>query len=313
MDITTVYIYLSVPIEEEYHYDWNEIPIVVHEPNQPPFKKFNHSSGRRKYTKFARNNNTESKTNGFARNTKTNWRESRYASVFKKENQTANDVLMDSIKDSLNKVSSANFDKSITFIGDKLERLDDTYIPRFVEEVFSRAAGQTIFCKMYVDILKRTIDIKPLIVENITKIIEAYLSIFNTKITKKEIEDYDEFCENNKQKKFRTGYSSFLSELYHCGLINKELVLTFANTILTNVNDDLEKETTPDLKESIQDNVMCFKCLVERVSDNIDNNEQYIEMGQHIQNILKLGRPVLKVKMGFKSIFALEDMSKLLP
>jgi hypothetical protein len=300
MKISEIYDYLSSPIEGEIPYDWNDIPVVTYDPNYK--KKF--SGKKNKYTKT---NNT------FARNTnlKQNWRESRYAKIFQKENQTNDDKLLDKIKDNLNKLTRSNFTTNIDGIKTYLNDISDEYISKFVQEVFNRASCQDIFCEMYVDALKCISSSKQSIIPCISTIIEDYLSLFDTKITKKEIDDYDEFCKNNKEKKFRAGYSSFISELYRCDMIPRQIVVSFANTILKNITNDLKKDTNPDIKENIQDNVECFKKLVNRIHSN-SSKQSYNEMKQHIQNILSLGRKTLKEKMGFKSIFSLEDVSKML-
>lgn len=306
MQISKIYEYLSSPLEGELPYDWNDIPVVTYDPNYKK-NKFNLSSGRRN-KKFTRSNN-----NTFARSTtiNRNWRESRYAKFFQKENQTKDDELLDKIKDNLNKITRSNFTTNIDGIKGYLSNISEEYTSRFVSEVFSRASCQDIFCEMYVDVLKEISTIRISIIPCITHIIEEYLSLFDTKITKKEIEDYDEFCKNNKEKKFRTGYSSFISELYRCDMIGKDIVVSFANTILKNIISDLELETNPNNKESIQDNVECLKKLVHRIHDNA-SSDNYKEMTEHIQYILSLGRKTLKEKMGFKSIFSLEDVTKMI-
>lgn len=305
MQISKIYEYLSSPIEGELPYDWNDIPVVEYDPNYKK-NKFNNSSGKRN-KKFTRNNNS------FARSTtiNKNWRESRYAKFFQKENQTKDEELLDKIKDNLNKITRTNFNTNVEGIKGFLAEISENYTTNFVSEVFNRASCQDIFCEMYVDVLKEISTIRKTIIPCITHIIEDYLSLFETKITKKEIEDYDEFCKNNKQKKFRAGYSSFISELYRCEMIGKDIVVSFANTILKNIIRDLEQDTTPNTKENIQDNVECFKKLVKRIHDDA-SADNYTEMCEYIQNILSLGRKTLKEKMGFKSIFSLEDVCKMI-
>jgi hypothetical protein len=286
-----------------------------HRPNSR--KRYDHS--RRRHNGFARNVNQQPAQNGFERRTHqnpsqnqkpNNWRENRYMSMYSKKAKDENEKHFNNITDKLGKITKDNFEELVSQIYESLTKIDDDTTKKFVNELFNRAAMQPIFCEIYVNILARCTGVSPNIQKYITEIIDDYLELFNTKITKISPDNYEEYCQNNKEKDYRIGYSSFIGELLGSGLVSSTAVYRFATTIF----EEIKKETEIGCsKEAIQDNIGCFKNLIMKLMGS--NDETVQEMKQALQGAiteyLSPGRPVLRRKIGMKSIFSLEDLLKL--
>lgn len=264
---------------------------------------------------FTRNVNTP-QNRAFSRNTQkptvNNWREkNRYLSMYSKVAKDDNEKHLHAITDKLNKITNDNYDEFVADIHKNLEKVDEPTRKQFVSEIFNRAAMQPVFCRLYVRVLGHCRDISNTIQKYISEIIRDYTELFNTRITKISPDNYDEFCQNNKEKDYRIGYSSFIGELLDYSLVTPDVVCRFSLIIFESVKKETELDAC--CKENVQDNIGCFKNLIMRLmnanGESIAELKEQIKM--NIEEYLSIGRPVLRRKIGMKSIFALEDLKKL--
>jgi hypothetical protein len=299
-------------------------------PTHPHPRRNHHSrktNSRKRHHGFVRNINKPT-ANGFARNQNSgdsgnaaatagagggkpnNWRENRYISMYSKKANDDNEKHLNSITDKLGKITNDNFEEFSGDIRQDLSKVDENTVKKFVNEIFNRAAMQPIFCGLYVRVLNVCISI-PNVQRYISEIIDDYLRLFNTKMTEISADNYEEYCQNNKEKDYRIGYSSFIGELLGYNLVNPGVVYRFAMTIFELVKKETELETCS--KANVQDNVGCFKNLIMRLM-NTEGDEVATmkdELKAVIAEYLSLGRAVLRKKIGMKSIFDLEDLGKL--
>ena len=78
-------------------------------------------------------------------------------------------------------------------------------------------------------------------------------------------ENYDEFCNNLKQKNFKLGYSQFLGELYNNKLISVIILLESVDILIT-INGSLIGNG--DMKsEFVEDNIICCCKIIETLKD----------------------------------------------
>ena len=82
----------------------------------------------------------------------------------------------------------------------------------FIQLVFKKATSEEIFCPLYAKLLAESSQKYPIILDEMNKLHENYTSIFNEE-DDNESNDYQTFVSKNVEKKYRLGYSQFLSEL----------------------------------------------------------------------------------------------------
>ena len=78
--------------------------------------------------------------------------------------------------------------------------------------VFKKAAAEDMFCPLYARLLSEIRTTYPIIQTEMKELFETYLTIFQD-LDESDSLSYKAFVERNIEKKYRLGYSQFLSEL----------------------------------------------------------------------------------------------------
>jgi len=142
----------------------------------------------------------------------------RYQSQFKNSLQPVEDKILNNIiLSKLNKFSSTTYNDIREFLyqilGSGEPDLADM-IRQFMLMVFKKAATEEIYCALYAKLLAEISARYTVISEEMQKLQENYLEIFDDVEEVKEGQDnYEVFVEKNKNKRYRLGYSQFLAEL----------------------------------------------------------------------------------------------------
>ena len=178
------------------------------------------------------------------------------------------DDLNKELNGNLNKLSSLNYDKIYKKIVDifinKNEIFDYNY---FIDNLFSKSVMQPTFCPLYVRILiimkeKSLLEYKE---EKISYHLIEKCNSFKSMITEfKEKEDdilnpnnYDDFCEKNKKKIFKKGFSQFIGELYKNKFLDNVYLNDFIYLLYLNIKSNLDNDNL-----NIEDSIICFIQLI---------------------------------------------------
>ena len=150
----------------------------------------------------------------------------RYQSQFKNSSQPVEDKILNNIiLSKLNKfcpttyVDIREFLYQILGSGEAEADLSDM-TRQFMLLVFKKAAAEEIYCGLYAKLLSEISQRYEVILLEMHKLQENYLSIFD-EVQQKEVgEEYEVFIEKNIEKKYRCGYSQFIAELSKFEIIN---------------------------------------------------------------------------------------------
>jgi hypothetical protein len=165
------------------------------------------------YDILSSRNNNKKTTSKYGTGT---WTKGRYLSQndIHDKNKNKQDII--SI---LNKVSNNNFESSLkTLTKICSQNSSNDYSSFITENIFKNSISQSIFCKNYVKIL---------------------LTIKSEEIIQSKIREFDNFIYNEKNPKhLKSGYSSFISELFNFGLIDSNLIGILIKNIIKNILKD---------------------------------------------------------------------------
>lgn len=139
-----------------------------------------------------------------------------------------------------------------------------------IENIFKLSTSQSIYCTYYVKIIKQFLEKAEDKKEIMDYIVEKSNEFKNVSI-KNNIKDnfgltYDEFCENNKLKLFKKGYSQFLGELYLNNIIEYSLVIDTLNTIISNLKTILKTSNT----DFVEDSILCIEKICSTISNKMN-------------------------------------------
>ena len=195
-----------------------------------------------------------------------NWRDNNRPSILK-SNLTDGEKIETELNSYLNKITNKTFDTLSVKILKLYKEHDITTL--LINSIFDKSILQPFFCPYYVKILKLLeMDMEDKLKEKI----EQYLDIIdnNTVATQSNI-SYDEFCENNKKKKIKCGYSQFIGELYLNKLLDYSIIMKNLHYFVENLNTILSNEYEMD---QLEDNIICLDKLFKTVKNAMEPEDK---------------------------------------
>lgn len=161
----------------------------------------------------------------------------------------------------LNKISNNNFESSIEQLKViSSQNLLEEYPSFITDNVFKNSIKQPIFCKNYVRIL---------------------LTIKSEEIIETKVREFNNFIYNEKNPKhLKSGYSSFISELFNVGLIDNHLLSVLIQNIVKNIlKNKLVCEDYVECLFTINKSIENREFIKKILSKDIDNmvNDKEIE------------------------------------
>ena len=139
-----------------------------------------------------------------------------------------------------------------------------------VENIFKLSTTQSIYCTYYVKIIKQFLEKTKNKNEIMEYIIQKSTDFQNISLTN-NIKDnsglsYDEFCENNKLKLFKKGYSQFLGELYLNNIIEYSIVIETLTILVSNLKIIIQSQNT----DFIEDSILCIEQLCSTIVNKMN-------------------------------------------
>ena len=166
----------------------------------------------------------------------------KYVSKYKNTEAQVKDTILNTIiLSKLNKFSASTYDEIREFLyqilgtSNEVSSSEKDNIEEFVKEfmnmVFKKAASEEIFCPLYAKLLGEISKDFPIIIDEMNKLHENYLTIFEECDDENKV-DYDAFIIKNREKKYRQGYSQFLSELTSLRILSSSKLIIIYNKII---------------------------------------------------------------------------------
>jgi hypothetical protein len=179
----------------------------------------------------------------------------KYVSKYKNSEAQVKDTILNTIiLSKLNKFSASTYDEIRDFLYQILGNSNDVsssekenieeFVKEFMNMVFKKAASEEIFCPLYAKLLGEISKDFPIIIDEMNKLHENYLAIFEECDDETKM-DYDAFVVKNREKKYRQGYSQFLSELTSLRILSSSKLITIYNKIIQQlvIQGKLENKT----------------------------------------------------------------------
>ncbi len=139
-----------------------------------------------------------------------------YKSMFTSTDKSVENTVVDTIiKDKLNKLSISNYDSIRDFLFEILDAGDtEQFLADFMKLIFHKAADSIglSYCPLYARLLHELSAKYSFIQTEINAIYSRFLHVFN-EVSDAGNEDMELFRQRNSEKKYRIGYSQFITEL----------------------------------------------------------------------------------------------------
>jgi hypothetical protein len=195
----------------------------------------------------------------------------KYVSIFKSEGEDKGKIILNSIiQGKLNKFSEATYSDVKGFLQQILDGDQQDFLKAFMELVFQMAADQESYCPLYARLLGELSAEYPVLLSEMNKLHSQYLNVFeNVEIGANPTTDYDTFVRQNKEKKYRLGYSQFIAELVRLNILENEVLFSTLTKILSEMNARRCEEGKSALLEDYSD------CMV-RMMKAFNGSEPHI-------------------------------------
>jgi hypothetical protein len=138
------------------------------------------------------------------------------------------------------------------------------FLADFMHLIFTKAAAEEIFCPLYARLLKELSVSYPFLVTEMLAIYGKFLDIFD-EITEESCKDTEEFIKKNKEKKYRKGYSQFITELYKQDILDADQFMRTMDKIATNIVESAAKEEHVQL---VEEYAACFLCICKGIGSS---------------------------------------------
>ena len=196
----------------------------------------------------------------------------------------------------LNKITNKNFDDIVKIIYTICTHQQLTNF--LIENIFKLALNQSIYCGFYVKIIKYFLDNinnREVINKYILDKCSEFKKLSQTKIIKNnENLSYEEFCENNKLKIYKKGYSQFLGELFLNKILNYKIIIETLNNLINN----LKMVINSNNNDFIEDIILCIDKLCTTILNELTN----IDKKKILKDINNLDFTKISLRLKFKII-----------
>ncbi len=187
----------------------------------------------------------------------------RYTSIFKTASAPVESKIISIIQNKLNKFSIANYDEVADFIKQILGSGETEFIAEFMKLVFSKAAMEETFCPIYARLLKDLSADYPSLTAEMQTLYAKFPSIFE-EIDESSSAGMEEMIERNKQRRYRQGYSQFLTELLKQGIVEPAAFTTTVRMIIT----QMCVASTQDGKTNVMEEYMnCLSRILKALAE----------------------------------------------
>jgi len=254
-------------------------------------------------------------TNINSSNEENNWRE--YKSNIKPKTNDKKILTKNEINSNLNKLSIKNFETISQKILDICKENNTIELLDYViDNIFSKAVFQPVYCQYYVKLLYILIDNSFKIIDIITNKCNKFSDLtFDTDIDSSDTDSdstveenteqgkYDLFCKKIKDKTYKAGYSQFIGELYNKDIIEQKLIIDNINRQLSNLEKLLDNDSDIEL---IEDNIICACQLINTTCKKLKINNYSFDNIKTTLNDFKIKIKLKRLK--FKIMDLLESM-----
>lgn len=223
------------------------------------------------------------------------------------KNDNQEQINLDRIRSNLNKLTESNVDE----IYENIKRLidlsflnNDEMLKSVGSIVFEIGKNNFFLSATYADIfLKLTTDY-PIINDSYTIIVNDYITLFDNINYVSPDENYDLFCEYNKNNEKIKSYTKFLVNMMLKGLIDVEFILDISKRLMDKFMDVINEDNSENNAELIMDNIIIIYVLAHDKFKNTMMYDQILDITKYDVKDYKS----LTNKIKFKCLDMIEEL-----
>jgi hypothetical protein len=191
-------------------------------------------------------------------------------SMFRRADKTIDEIIIDRLQGYLTKFAESNYDYTKTQMINFLESDDNlSILPEFMRRFFKLAATSDLYYHLYARLLSELDKMFPYIHEEIGRLYKNFLDIFkelsDVEVSVYDTEAFNKYCDG---KKYRTGYSRFITELIKYNSIESDYFLILVETIVNSLD---ASSRLPGKSETVQELASCIEQIIKVLLSTKEN------------------------------------------
>ena len=215
--------------------------------------------------------------------------------------------MMDRIRDKMNKFSEITYDAIKAWLCQLLDSGETDFLNEFITLVFEKAATESTFCALYARLITELREGFPHLDVEMKRIFAEFMHVFAEANEDTSTESsYKAFLALRERRKYRRGYSAFLSEIAKLRVITTDEVLTTCNVILDGLMNAKIQEGQQLLCEEYAD---CLTTLMKRCAAGLQAGGVGPTIVRVREAMIRTGSPSLSNKARF-ALMDLTDIFK---
>lgn len=241
----------------------------------------------------------------------TAWKSSRYQSLETKiATESLDDRIMGKIRGKINKIGESTYPATKAFMCQILDSGETGFLEEFMDFVFQKAATESSFCALYARLLHELADEFGHLRTEMIRRFQEYTQIFVEAKAAPDVgtENYAAFVEAQSKKKFRRGYSQFVTELVKLGEIPVDDFRTLIVQIVRSISESVSSAENRLLTDELVD---CQLTICRSSFDKILRGAAW--MGDCLKEVDAIVKSPRSETPGLtnKAMFALMDLQDL--
>lgn len=216
------------------------------------------------------------------------------------------------INGNLNKLSNKNFNNIFKNVIDIFTKNYEIFnYQDFIDSVFDKAVMQPTYCPLYVKLIilmkdkslgmskEKELDeldiISTLVKEKCNEFKNMIVELVAVNDDELDVNDYDDFCDKNKKKVYKKGFSQFVGELYKNDFVDCQYIMEYLDGLTGNIKYNLDNDNTNIENSSI--------CLVQLVNTTMMNKE-FLKSSccEDVRKIMEMKNLPKKIKFKFMDL-----------
>jgi len=217
------------------------------------------------------------------------------------------EVQFDKIRLFLNKLTNKNYKEnleSIIFIMKSVEDENKEYLEKIGKTIFEIGSKNKFWCNLYAQLYKDIIDEFPIMKDICISNFESFMDIFTTFNFIDADEDYNLFCEYNKENEKRRSLSHFFVLCANHNILDKKKITNIVINLLENMNKMIYEENALQQLDETTENL---KVLIMNFNDDFKKLEEFTSIKCDVLKLSEL-KPKDYKSLTNKIIFNLLDI-----
>lgn len=221
-------------------------------------------------------------------------------------------LVIDEIRCLLNKITKDSYSKTEEIIFKKIDDSSNLFeyeefmkIGKLIFDIGSlNKTCSNLYAKLYKNLIDKYEIFKKISVTNY----ESYLKIFEKINFIDADENYNLYCDYNKENENRKSISLFFVNLMNEGVFDQEKIVSLINYLIENIEKNVNIENKVEIVEELVNNLIIF---IENSYETLKNDEKWQTIEQHIDtfsNAKKSTYTSLSTKTIFKYLDLLDNI-----